>query len=557
MKKVLKIWLVIAMMLSIGYQSIFSSYATQTEKIKSLQVVDHQLKLIFVDSTMSSDDFTFAIGEKDSTEPTTYDTLANQYVENEKNYTLYMKASDGTVETYDFDTIAPKPQITKEFALENDIYTKATIHVEAEDAISFKVMKDSNIVAEFDKSTFEVTDPKVNKIIAVDQFGNQTSIDINLSAIHTTKDVLEMTMSPTTGYSKSVKASIKEVKDCVYGFALKENVKDIHFDSTREFEITVNGTYVFAIKNTKTDIVTKVEENITNIDREEPIVGVATLSSTPSIDNENINKLGYAPFHENVLQVKVPITDSISGIDAANTKLILKKNDKIVKTYDMFSMEKGQFIFHIDVKDELVSMYLSTQDNLGNLVKEEKLKYQINSKVMTSPILLDTNVPTITNEQINVDVKTIDKKDWIRKNATLTYSVSDIVEKTTCSGIQSIQTKVNGVEKTVDVKTDKKVENQTISIQTDNYKANNDGSFEITIIVVDNAGNETTFTRNIYLDIIAPAFASKPYVIEDGKITLYASDNVDDSSELLYSNDGVNFQTSHQSSLQIMKLIHL
>ena len=545
------------MMLSIGYQSIFSSYATQTEKIKSLQVVDHQLKLIFVDSTMSSDDFTFAIGEKDSTEPTTYDTLANQYVENEKNYTLYMKASDGTVETYDFDTIAPKPQITKEFALENDIYTKATIHVEAEDAISFKVMKDSNIVAEFDKSTFEVTDPKVNKIIAVDQFGNQTSIDINLSAIHTTKDVLEMTMSPTTGYSKSVKASIKEVKDCVYGFALKENVKDIHFDSTREFEITVNGTYVFAIKNTKTDIVTKVEENITNIDREEPIVGVATLSSTPSIDNENINKLGYAPFHENVLQVKVPITDSISGIDAANTKLILKKNDKIVKTYDMFSMEKGQFIFHIDVKDELVSMYLSTQDNLGNLVKEEKLKYQINSKVMTSPILLDTNVPTITNEQINVDVKTIDKKDWIRKNATLTYSVSDIVEKTTCSGIQSIQTKVNGVEKTVDVKTDKKVENQTISIQTDNYKANNDGSFEITIIVVDNAGNETTFTRNIYLDIIAPAFASKPYVIEDGKITLYASDNVDDSSELLYSNDGVNFQTSHQSSLQIMKLIHL
>ena len=136
MKKVLKIWLVIAMMLSIGYQSIFSSYATQTEKIKSLQVVDHQLKLIFVDSTMSSDDFTFAIGEKDSTEPTTYDTLANQYVENEKNYTLYMKASDGTVETYDFDTIAPKPQITKEFALENDIYTKATIHVEAEDAIS-------------------------------------------------------------------------------------------------------------------------------------------------------------------------------------------------------------------------------------------------------------------------------------------------------------------------------------------------------------------------------------------------------------------------------------
>ena len=407
---------------------------------------------------------TYAVSSKDK-ENYVFDISISDFIK-DKTFKLYIATQD----------LAGNQVIDKEIA-----------YVSNEKIVCVPILVDNNAPT--------VTHEKID--VDVIQNDGKDCIKENATITYLISDIVENT---TCSGIHSIQTKVNGVEKTV----------DLITDKKVESQtITIDTSHYTVDKDDKFNIEIIVIDNAGNetvftrtvyLDTKAPDVGVATLKPTPVIDNEKIDKLGYVPFNADTIEVKVPITDNLSGVDKDNTKLTIKGEREDIQ-YEVSSVDKSHYIFNINAKDDLLQMYVSTKDRLGNPLNEHKLKYEINSKEFEHPILIDMNDPTVTDEKIDVEVKHIGEKDWIKENATITYLVSDIVENTICSGIHSIQTKVNGVEKTVDVKTDEKVENQTITIKTEDYKVNKDGSYQIKIEVIDNAGNKIEFPRKIYRDI--------------------------------------------------------
>lgn len=183
--------------------------------------------------------------------------------------------------------------------------------------------------------------------------------------------------------------------------------------------------------------------------------------------------------------------------------------------------DNGQAVIEIDT-EELVAndevfkgtVYVTLSDSLGNVTAQPILLTTGNSNIdsTASIIMIESVKPTIIitpssisgQSYVNSENKTIYNGD-----ASFKVNMND-----QNSGLYYYDISINGDK---DIQTENETEVYKIeeSVTTENLTANEDGSYEITVNVIDNSGNVNTATRTVYKDITTPVITEFKFDIKD------------------------------------------
>ena len=208
--------------------------------------------------------------------------------------------------------------------------------------------------------------------------------------------------------------------------------------------------------------------------------------------------------------------NSSSGINAEKTVLnivdstgtILQK----IKAYDVGD-NKETYTFRIELTNKFFSAYIQTEDNLGQKITTEELGKKIieaNERGFEN-IIIDNQNPVISPIKVEGTVKTINQKEWLNQNTTISYTISDISNGQDSSGLSTVDVEVNGKiisELCYDL-SKKKRDKFAATFNTDFLQSEEDGKIAVKIIVKDNAGNISQIERVIYRDLDAPVLETK------------------------------------------------
>lgn len=234
------------------------------------------------------------------------------------------------------------------------------------------------------------------------------------------------------------------------------------------------------------------------------------------------NKLSFGMFFQNKIRIEVNAADVktnnvFSGISQL-TLLVDGEEYTPISTQGM-GTEACNAVFLIEKEKKYSSFCFTVIDNAGNTT--EKTMGQIDSTLDTPGVYIDGTAPslTITAQKQGVNsYKDKEKRTWYQDDITF-----QIVAGDNLAGIQDIQVEINGkkIQKDVQGKliNDGAFQTEVITrkeftvstSQANAQKASQggeDGRYDVTIQVTDNAGNVTTTTRTVYLDTTSPYIKS-------------------------------------------------
>lgn len=380
---------------------------------------------------------------------------------------------------------------------------------------------------------------------------NSIVVKINGTAIE--KDISEAELVVSQKYSAEV-----EKEEGVMENTLTEKLS-FKF-STSQFildETTAqSGEYNIEIDVKTNTTVTSIKSEKIYIDRTNPdIVEFEIKPVNDSSPSEVINYLTFGIFCNEKLKVKVSAEDSNASSGTAS--ITLYADEEVFGTSE--ADEDGTATFEVPIgevtdneKHFAKSISAKAVDNVRHETSEFVTPTTLNSDIYKSSFLMiETVAPTatITTE----DAVYTDEQGalWYNSNVPMTVNVADVD-----SGIRTVDIIINDTPITNDVN-DKQIDRdfsetavyeEEFVINTSQSTRNEDGSYIVTVTVVDNAGNALVSEKTVYVDDSAPYiigfdFAPETYVegsetevtveetdygfyfIEDTTVTIFAKDD--------------------------------
>lgn len=171
---------------------------------------------------------------------------------------------------------------------------------------------------------------------------------------------------------------------------------------------------------------------------------------------------------------KLSIT--IGANDAGYDNLTYYLNDKSNQTGKFTISENGTY-------------FVKVADGLGN--ESESIPLSELMGWASNNLIFDSGSPTVSSYKYN--------GQWVAKSPVYTFGFSDNY------GIDNVVITVNGTELLNQDYSSATAVNESATINTADATVNEDGSYNIVVVITDNSGLSSTWTDTVYLDDTAPA----------------------------------------------------
>lgn len=390
-----------------------------------------------------------------------------------------------------------------------------------------------------------------------------TNVSSNYVKIATDKPTVEFTTS-SAKYTQdgklwydgntvvTVKVSDEESKAGIYSVSIKLNGVELEKDINNKdinalfyknhtdaetFEINTSQNPVDGENTIEVSVINNAgmkSETATQkvyIDTKKPQVSNFEIKKEHGdVVSKVINFLTFGIFCNDQVEITVTATDeaATSGIK----EITLYADSEKITTVPVNSDGRSTFVIPTDeivgenkVFDKVTSA--TATDNVGNVTEHKVQPTEVNSNIKSSNLMIETVKPIVSvtapEPATNKNTATADNNDWYKNDIDFTITAKD-----EDSGIGSVMVKINDQ----DILTDKngkainedfaKREAKTIEekfvVNTNQAVVKDDGSYILTVVVIDNAGNVCdTFTKTVYKDVESPVITGFKFNAEDYK----------------------------------------
>lgn len=215
----------------------------------------------------------------------------------------------------------------------------------------------------------------------------------------------------------------------------------------------------------------RVKEDSIKLDRVAPDFSNAIFSTTKE-------EKDYGVFFKE--KPKVYLHSNDSGVGIEKYVLCDEEGNELKSDYKgEFTLSTGEYYFKV-------------VDKLGNSSDVFKLKDI--AGLSSNKIIVDDKAPVIDCSRPDGDVD-----GWYSEDKEYTVSLHDDI------GIFSAEVSINGIKVDSFLASDSGVLDKTLKANTSKVSANEDGSYQVNVRVVDNAGNVSEWRDIVYIDRVAPS----------------------------------------------------
>ncbi|MCD7774505.1 MAG: Ig-like domain repeat protein, partial [Clostridiales bacterium] len=274
-----------------------------------------------------------------------------------------------------------------------------------------------------------------------------------------------------------------------------------------------DGSYVLTV--TVTDNADNVSTKSQTVykDTDVPVITSVEFNaeSEESTWSEILNLLTFGIFYNDDVHVSVGARDDspASGV---------KEYTLYVGGTEVETNTEGEFTISYENYTSQQEITVTATDNVGNTCARTTPSQAVDTNAQNDTIMLETTDGAIT---ITIPDSTSEAVRFDRADGTVWYSgdidfAVNVVD--TQSGIRSITADINGtvlVNNSYNLLSEKTT-NVSFSINTADAVRNDDGSYEITVVVTDNAGNQFEQSSVVYKDISTPVVTDITFTDEDG-----------------------------------------
>ena len=424
-------------------------------------------------------------------------------------------------------------------------------------------------------ATFELTEAvfkngkelsaKINDVAGNDSTAAPTDTDVssNYVKITTDKPTVEFTTS-SAKYTQdgklwyddntvvTVKVSDEESKAGIYSVSIKLNGVELEKDINNKdinalfyknhtdaetFEINTSQNPVDGENTIEVSVINNAgmkSETATQkvyIDTKKPQVSNFEIKKVHGdVVSKVINYLTFGIFCNDQVEITVTATDeaATSGIK----EITLYADSEKITTVPVNSDGRSTFVIPTDeivgenkVFDKVISA--TATDNVGNVTADKVSPNTKNSNAKSSGLMIETVKPIVSvtapEPATNKNTATADNNDWYKNDLDFTITAKD-----EDSGIGSVMVKINDQDILTDkngkvinedfAKREAKTTEEKFVVNTNQAVVKDDGSYILTVVVIDNAGNVCdTFTKTVYKDVESPVITGFKFNAEEYK----------------------------------------
>lgn len=324
---------------------------------------------------------------------------------------------------------------------------------------------------------------------------------------------------------------------------------------TKKYELPENHVYRISVDaETKSGNKCSADYEL-HVDRQVPTIECIEVVDYEKISNEIISVLPFGVFFHKTIELRVYADDSDgAGIDGVGINTLyytfegLKAEDGSYSWSPMNYSEEGEYYYcHIPENTQIFqdNIMLKAEDKLGRTSGEmpniENTNPENRSSYETNFVMIETVVPNaiLTFPKLGSDY--VDGEYRINgTDRTIKLEASDNE-----SGLRSVSFKINGniisIDKNdqiiyqLDVEhpdPEKKVKvDYEFDLNTLLGESPEDGRYELTVEVVDNAGNVTNVSKVFYLDTTSPVITGMKFSPASTNGKKQTSGTLDENSE--------------------------
>ncbi|WP_338470821.1 Ig-like domain repeat protein [Niallia sp. XMNu-256] len=256
---------------------------------------------------------------------------------------------------------------------------------------------------------------------------------------------------------------------------------------------------------------------------EEKPVKIDTINDTKWA--QFLNFLTFGTFFNEAIKVDVKVEDDVSGIESIEFKAFDEAGNEIPEVNQKQDFDKrtlaAQAQFTIESDAFAGTLKVEVTDKVNNKEVYEITKDNSNIAGDHNLVMIDKNKPELEINVVPLSEDTFKKDNYYSGDVTFEVDVQDPE-----AGVNHVVIDINGTKyehdySKEDARTTSKL---TYPIRTDdpNNKINEDGSYDISVHVTDNAGNTHSADENIYIDKAVPTLAQGEAVtftmINDGPV---------------------------------------
>lgn len=329
-------------------------------------------------------------------------------------------------------------------------------------------------------------------IVAKDENTGIRKVSVKLNGKDITTDIDD----------KAINADFSASRTTEETFVINTSQNAVDGENVIEVVVTNNS----GIESTKA--IQKVYIDTTNPDISK--FEIAHTGDTPL--DKVLNFLTFGMFFDDKVEVTVTASDSKAS---SGVKTITLYVDGVAFETKKAVNDKATFVIPVEaITDNTMHFDKVISAKAVDFVGYETVNFvepnTSNSDVQNSGLMIETIKPTISincaDPAQNKNASTADANDWYKEDVEFTVDVADAH-----AGIRNVNISINGTTLVNEnLYTTKKTTSKQYKVRTDAEGVNrneDDGSYTIEVVVIDNAGNVSeTYSKTIYKDI------DKPYI---------------------------------------------
>ncbi|MED4014532.1 Ig-like domain-containing protein [Sutcliffiella cohnii] len=223
--------------------------------------------------------------------------------------------------------------------------------------------------------------------------------------------------------------------------------------------------------------------------------------------------LSFGTFFNQTIEITVDAVDAASGIQEITLRATDEDGVVTTVTQDDISRDglTATAVFTLEAPSFLGVFEVEVIDNVGNNYETIITKENSNIAADNNGVVMIEQVDPSVQLTIHHEEDNIPYEDIYREVVEFEIHAQDDE-----SGLYAVVVDVNGIEITSSY-TDEKIMSDVITLQTDDerIKVDEDGSYNISVEVIDNAGNVTVTSKTIFTDHSHPVITRYTFAIEN------------------------------------------
>lgn len=382
-------------------------------------------------------------------------------------------------------------------------------------------------------------DPAKSNNVRIATSDPKTDISLVASPVHTDGD--KRWYASDTSLAVHVEdggVGIAEVHISISGEELEADMNEVKINDTAAYTAAQTGSLDFVINTSQvakrgdgeytvkvsvvnTVNVTETCEETIYIDRTSPIItGFEVRKADPNAVEKLVNLLTFGMFWKDKAEIAVTASDvdPSSGIQSISLYLndMLYKTGKVEGNSYVFTVPEDEVAENLLAFDNTLSVL--AKDNVGNVSEKRYAPSEVNSAIKNDNLMIETIRPVISvlcdPPADDRNPATKDDNDWYNDDVEFTINIKDADAGIALVGVymnnEQIMQDMDGVKINENFsERDEKLTNITFTVNTSQAKQNEDGSYELIVKVLDNAGNESEqYHKTVYKDTSAPSIKS-------------------------------------------------